>query len=87
MFYAIYRCRKGIPDAVRGAAWYSISGGKRLHSRNISVYSDIVNDDSRDHQEHEIMRDIGRTYPEHEFFSGAWKGNILEIIYFEYSVS
>lgn len=61
------RVRKGIPDAMRGFAWYEFSGASAIAERypnpvaiDISVVPETVLD--------EIDRDIDRTFPRHAMF-------------------
>eukprot|EP00118_Oscarella_pearsei_P014880 m.130245 g.130245 ORF g.130245 m.130245 type:complete len:264 (+) comp38014_c0_seq5:25-816(+) len=63
------RCRKGIPQSLRGMAWQYLSGSRFLQSENSEKYQQFVstNDDECPWLEY-IDRDLHRTFPEHYLF-------------------
>jgi hypothetical protein len=61
------RVRKGIPDALRGLAWQSLSGGRDLLLQHEGVYERLLLAPSTE-KEMEIVRDLSRTYPSHVYY-------------------
>lgn len=62
------RCRKGIPDAVRGHIWFLLADGEQIQKQfpnlqdiDTSTVSQVTID--------EIERDIDRTFPRHVLFA------------------
>uniref|UniRef100_A0A0K0ECE8 Rab-GAP TBC domain-containing protein n=1 Tax=Strongyloides stercoralis TaxID=6248 RepID=A0A0K0ECE8_STRER len=65
------RCRKGIPDSLRGRAWKHLCGAYfHMHiGKNKNVF-DIVSQQPADPKYvEEIKKDLDRQFPEHELFS------------------
>lgn len=65
------RCRKGIPDSLRGRAWKHLCGAFfHMHiGKNKNVF-DIVSQQPADPKYiDEIKKDLDRQFPEHELFS------------------
>uniref|UniRef100_A0A0N5B2G1 Rab-GAP TBC domain-containing protein n=1 Tax=Strongyloides papillosus TaxID=174720 RepID=A0A0N5B2G1_STREA len=65
------RCRKGIPDSLRGRVWKHLCGAYfHMHiGKNKNVF-DIVSQQSADPKYvDEIVKDLDRQFPEHELFS------------------
>jgi hypothetical protein len=57
--------KKGIPEALRGEAWQMLSSC-RNDEELIAKYSQVLTQECKD--EVYIRRDIGRTFPAHDFF-------------------
>jgi hypothetical protein len=57
------RCRKGIPDSVRGDAWMRLSGAKKLKAANLGLYSRLKRERADSEAESVIMKDLKRIYP------------------------
>lgn len=65
------RCRKGIPSAVRGEAWFHLSGG-HISLRKYSKFYEKLEREPGDEQVcDEIRKDIHRQFPNHELFREA----------------
>lgn len=65
------RCRKGIPSAVRGEAWFHLSGG-HISLRKYSKFYEKLEREPGDEQVcDEISKDIHRQFPNHELFREA----------------
>ena len=57
------RCRKGIPNELRGVAWLSLTGARELRLRNLGLYESLLTSTSP--CEVDIIRDVSRTFPGH----------------------
>merc|ERR1719320_57495 len=57
------RCRKGIPDSVRGDAWMRLAGAKKLKAANPGLYSRLKREHADREAESVIMKDLKRIYP------------------------
>lgn len=60
------RIRKGIPDAVRGKVWMSLTGARELQEKQPNLFQKLVADPSP--SEDDIVKDISRTFPKHIFY-------------------
>lgn len=67
------RCRKGIPDAMRGVAWPLLTGARRRRMLNKGLYATLLRRPvaAKDEVIEIIERDIHRTFPLHAMFSEA----------------
>lgn len=61
------RCRKGIPNELRGVAWQSLTGARELRLRNLGLYESLLQETSP--CEVDIIRDVSRTFPTHIHYS------------------
>eukprot|EP01031_Cornospumella_fuschlensis_P036616 gene36616-44419_t len=66
------RCRKGIPDAVRGYAWLHMAGVEEV--RRQLAYDAIDTSQVSQTVLDEIERDVDRTYPKHLLFQDGAQG-------------
>ncbi|KAG9103762.1 GTPase-activating protein [Ceratobasidium sp. 370] len=69
----------GIPPALRGMMWQLMSASKDTALEK--VYSDLLKKSTP--HEKSIMRDLGRTFPNHEFFtesSGIGQENLFNVL-------
>lgn len=62
------RCRKGIPSAVRGKAWFYLSGGHISLSKYSKFYEKLEREPGDEQVCDEIRKDIHRQFPNHELF-------------------
>ncbi|CAG9312753.1 unnamed protein product [Blepharisma stoltei] len=63
------RCRKGIPDVIRGRAWYMMSNTQKVkdyYPKN--MYEDIKTSNLRSANMNDINKDLARTFPENVYF-------------------
>ncbi|XP_003388923.1 PREDICTED: TBC1 domain family member 10A-like [Amphimedon queenslandica] len=63
------RCRKGIPDSLRGRAWMLLSGANELMEQNAGVFEELVSREDNDVVIHVIDKDLARTFPSHVLFA------------------
>eukprot|EP00041_Stephanoeca_diplocostata_P014048 m.252170 g.252170 ORF g.252170 m.252170 type:complete len:500 (+) comp19557_c0_seq3:192-1691(+) len=70
------RCRKGIPNSIRGRAWQMLCGADVLCSNNRGKYEELVAEADRLPSDHPLQqyleiidRDLDRTFPHNERFS------------------
>jgi len=57
------RCRKGIPDSVRGEAWMRLSGASKLKAVNPGLYKRLGREQADPEAASVIMKDLNRIYP------------------------
>lgn len=63
------RCRKGIPQSVRGRAWMYLSGACLLKDKYKTYYHECLQSDKVEQKvRDEIRRDLHRQFPSHEIF-------------------
>lgn len=70
---------RGIPHALRGMMWQLMSASKDPGLE--SVYADLLKEKST--HEKAILRDLGRTFPHHEYFmdgSGVGQENLFNVL-------
>ena len=65
------RCRKGIPDALRGTVWPRLCGADDMRKRHEGVYARMVSSTPSRSDTLCIALDLPRTYPNHAAFSTA----------------
>lgn len=65
------RCRKGIPSAVRGKAWFYLSGGHISLSKYSKFYEKLEREPGDEQVCDEISKDTHRQFPNHELFKDA----------------
>lgn len=65
------RCRKGIPSAVRGKAWFYLSGGHISLEKYSKFYEKLEREPGDEQVCDEIRKDIHRQFPNHELFREA----------------
>lgn len=65
------RCRKGIPSAVRGKAWFYLSGGHISLAKYSKFYEKLEREPGDAQVCDEIRKDIHRQFPNHELFREA----------------
>lgn len=65
------RCRKGIPSAVRGKAWFYLSGGHISLAKYSKFYEKLEREPGDEQVNDEIRKDIHRQFPNHELFREA----------------
>lgn len=65
------RCRKGIPSAVRGKAWFYLSGGHISLAKYSKFYEKLEREPGDEQVCDEIRKDIHRQFPNHELFCEA----------------
>lgn len=65
------RCRKGIPSAVRGKAWFYLSGGHISLDKYSKFYEKLEREPGDEQVCSEIRKDIHRQFPNHELFREA----------------
>ena len=68
------RCRKGIPDYLRGRAWPAISNSKAMVPRQFASdikawVKELLKEPLAKEVRAQIYKDISRTLPEHTFFA------------------
>ncbi|KZO98865.1 RabGAP/TBC, partial [Calocera viscosa TUFC12733] len=71
--------QKGIPAALRGTIWQLMSASKDMNLEQ--VYAELLKDSSP--HEKSIMRDLGRTFPNHEYFQdvqGIGQENLFNVV-------
>jgi hypothetical protein len=61
------RCRKGIPDALRGKAWFQLTGANALKKDKPNVYNELLGIKEAKWEE-QIVLDVDRTFPNHIMF-------------------
>jgi hypothetical protein len=64
------RCRKGIPQSLRGLAWQHLSGSHILMNQSPGLYERLLTTDDTDIVLNVIDKDVYRTFPEHQLFVG-----------------
>ena len=77
------RVRKGIPNAVRGTAWYHLSGANALQQQHSSTYYNDFQDNTRCTWKEQILLDVDRTFPTHIMFQtmgGSGQKQLLRIL-------
>jgi len=57
------RCRKGIPDDVRGEAWMRLSDASKLKASNPGLYESLVRKQADPEAASVIRKDLNRIYP------------------------
>lgn len=62
------RCRKGIPDAIRGTIWMLLSGADKLKEANPGAYRKYLHESPDPDALAVIGRDLERTFPSHDLF-------------------
>jgi len=62
------RCRKGIPDAVRGEIWLRLAGADLLKAEQPGAYNRLRYSSPNPEDENCIDQDLGRIFPKHRFF-------------------
>ncbi|KAG9510184.1 TBC1 domain family member 10A, partial [Fragariocoptes setiger] len=62
------RCRKGIPSAVRGKAWFYLSGGHISLKKYPKLYEKLEHEPGEPQVNDDIRKDIHRQFPNHELF-------------------
>ncbi|KAL0955945.1 hypothetical protein HGRIS_002129 [Hohenbuehelia grisea] len=70
---------KGIPDTLRGMVWQLMSASKDTELED--TYQKLLKEESP--HEKSIMRDLGRTFPHHEFFTdsqGIGQENLFNVL-------
>lgn len=65
------RCRKGIPSAVRGKAWFYLSAGHIAMEKYPRFYEKLEREPGDEQVCDEIRKDIHRQFPNHELFREA----------------
>lgn len=65
------RCRKGIPSAIRGKAWFYLSGGHISLAKYSKFYEKLEREPGDEQVCDEIRKDIHRQFPNHELFREA----------------
>jgi len=63
------RCRKGIPDAVRGEVWLRLTGADELKKNAKGKYNDLRHEEPEKKYADVIERDLDRTFPTHSIFN------------------
>jgi len=63
------RCRKGIPDAVRGDVWLKLSGADKLVKNNMGEYIRYSMEEPPWKYANVIDKDLARTFPNHTLFN------------------
>ena len=63
------RCRKGIPDSVRGRAWFYLCAGHKQKQRNPGLFSQLEQHPGDEKINEEIRKDLNRQFPSHEMFA------------------
>lgn len=77
------RCRKGIPDSVRGRAWLYLCGAHHLMRRNKNLYKQLLQEPGNESVNDDIRKDINRQFPNHEIFAdehGPGQRDLFEIL-------
>lgn len=62
------RCRKGIPQSLRGRAWQLLSGSKSLYENNKGKYEMYLSMEADANCIEDIEKDLHRQFPFHEMF-------------------
>lgn len=62
------RCRKGIPDAVRGQIWLRLAGADVLKNSQPGEYNRLRYSSPNPKDENSVDQDLGRIFPSHRFF-------------------
>ena len=70
------RCRKGIPNRLRGRAWLLLSGGAALRAAQPSLYAECLAATPARADVTCIGLDLPRTYPQHYLFASKGEGNL-----------
>jgi len=68
------RCRKGIPDAMRGTIWMLLSGADKLKDSNPGLYNELKLKEADPEAKSVIERDLERTFPSHDLFKRQSQG-------------
>ena len=63
------RCRKGIPDSVRGKAWFYLCAGHKQKQRNPELFAKLDGQPGDEKINDEIRKDLNRQFPSHEMFA------------------
>jgi hypothetical protein len=77
------RCRKGIPPAVRGQAWFYLCNGHSLRTKHPHLYDHLVQLPGDEKIIDEIQRDIHRQFPTHEMFAepgGSGQSELFNVL-------
>lgn len=82
------RCRKGIPDSLRGKVWLKLSGAERLMAENEGVFALQISKPDNDVVIHVIDKDLDRTFPTHVLFKkkGAQGQSDLRLVLKAYAM-
>jgi len=62
------RCRKGIPDAVRGDVWLKLTGADILKKNSPGKYNQLCFEEPEKKYADVIDKDLARTFPKHDIF-------------------
>jgi len=63
------RCRKGIPDAVRGQVWMKLTGADELKINSKGKYNELRFENPEKKYADVIDKDLARTFPKHSIFN------------------
>jgi len=63
------RCRKGIPDAVRGDVWLKLTGADVLRKNGTGKYNRLCFEEPVKKYADVIDKDLARTFPKHSIFN------------------
>ncbi|RWS01704.1 TBC1 domain family member 10A-like protein [Dinothrombium tinctorium] len=63
------RCRKGIPNSVRGRAWFYLCAGFKQKARHPDLYQLLDSQIGDEKINDEIRKDLNRQFPSHEMFA------------------
>ncbi|XP_067944391.1 TBC1 domain family member 10A-like [Watersipora subatra] len=77
------RCRKGIPESLRGRAWQYLSCAHKLQEDNKKMFKIYLTQRIASKQEIEIKNDLHRTFPNHGMFAedgGLGQKHLYEVL-------
>ncbi|XP_062504155.1 TBC1 domain family member 10A-like [Corticium candelabrum] len=80
------RCRKGIPQSLRGLAWQHLSGSHILMNQSSGQYETLLTTEDTDIVVNVIDKDVFRTFPEHQLFTEEHGQQDLRNVLKAYSV-
>jgi hypothetical protein len=69
-----HRARCGVPNAIRGVLWATLSGASDVMMKNAGLYSLLRAQAIDDDINHSIQSDVGRTFPSHPLFVDGGPG-------------
>jgi len=81
------RCRKGIPDSLRGKAWLRLCGGYELQKENFGKFEELTSQPDNDVVLNVIDKDLDRTFPSHVLFAKAGSQGYVTLPCMEYPIN
>lgn len=71
-----HRARCGVPNAIRGVLWATLSGANDVMLKNVGLYAMLCQQEVAETIHDSIQADIGRTFPNHPLFEEGGPGQV-----------